>query len=428
MKLHTLAIAIIIVCLFFVVQGCGAYPAGDYSKVFILHLNFSNGIVNEQSVEMQYGDPPTLGFQAGDIHGSLKTAGGAVLQEFDLSDPRYQLSEEGRQVYSNNADFTLVVPYYPGEMTLDLTDKKTGALLKSVNFFNAINQFRLIYPGDPDMATANPTVPSPNAVLPASQAGATDSRLPLVLATLFSVSVFLAAGMAIWVIRRRTGVQTPDKQVVLIVDDDPLVVNLIGTLLDKKGYATLKASGGKECLDILKTRIADMILLDVVMEPMDGWQTLEQIKKNPDTGSIPVLMITGKKLTASDVKKYNLQIDDYIMKPFLPADLYAAVDKIRERKQKLNETLLLAKKAGIDKEMLYECSMLSGRISINRKILDILDVPRAVPQLTDLDTLDDMLVVDYINVKTGLHEKRVEQLRQEIKKAFTSKGLREPGR
>jgi len=161
------------------------------------------------------------------------------------------------------------------------------------------------------------------------------------------------------------------------------------------------------------------------MEPMDGWRTLEQIKKNPDTGSIPVLMITGSKLTAAEAKLYNLHIDDYITKPFLPADLYAAVDKIRERKQRLNETLLLAKKAGVDREKFCEFARLSWRISINRKILDILEVPQAIPQQADLATLDDMLVVDYINVRNGLNEKRVEQLRKEINSKFRSKGLPE---
>jgi hypothetical protein len=184
MKLHTLAIAIIIVCLFFVVQGCGAYPNEDYSKVLILHLNYSNGTVNEQSVEMQYGHPPTLGFQAGDIHGSLKTASGAVLQQFDLWDPRYQLSDEGTLVYSNTADFTLVMPYYNNQMTLDLTDKRTGALLKTVNFSDAINRFQSIYPGDPSIA------PNPGFRLPVQ--GSTLYLIAGCLLTILLIAVILS--------------------------------------------------------------------------------------------------------------------------------------------------------------------------------------------------------------------------------------------
>ena len=210
------------------------------------------------------------------------------------------------------------------------------------------------------------------------------------------------------------------------MDDDPQIVTLIGTLLGKRGYATRTAYGGKEALDILtKTRTVDMILLDVLMEPMSGWDTLDQIKKNPATGSIPVLMITGKKLSAAEAKQYNLAIDDYIMKPFLPADLYEAVDRIRDRKRNLKESLIQIKKAGVDREMFCEWARLSNRISTSRKILGMLDVPQGTPELRDLDTLDDMLVVDYMNVRNHMDEKRVEQLQVEINSAFRSKGLPE---
>ena len=148
--------------------------------------------------------------------------------------------------------------------------------------------------------------------------------------------------------------QTPEKPVVLIVDDEPNIVELITISLRTKGYATLNANSGNACLDILKKQIPDLILLDVRMEPMDGWQTLEQIKKTPDFKSIPVLMLTGDALTAQRAKQYNICMDDYITKPFLLEDLYTAIDRILMRKQKLKETLALAKNIGIEKEKLCE--------------------------------------------------------------------------
>jgi DNA-binding response OmpR family regulator len=425
MKFRSFGIGIFIVCLLLTVQVCSAYPTEDYSKVLILHLTFSNGTINDQSVEMQYGHPPTLGFQSGNLHGTLKTSDGLVLQEFDLSDPRYQLSDKGVLTYSDTADFTIVVPYYPGETTLDLTDKSTGTLLKTVNFLDAINQFQATYPNDPDMVT-NPGMQSLVAgPLPVSQPGALGSVMILLQATMFSSSVFLEAAITIWILRWITEKRKQKKQVVLIVDDDPLIVDAVGIYLNKKGYATLKAFSGKECLDILKTRIADIILLDVLMQPMDGWQTLEQIKKNPVTRSMPVLMLTGKELTATEAKQYNLQIADYIMKPFKLADIYIAVDSILKEKQKLMETLLLMKQAGIEREKFCEFASLTRRISINKKILEILDVPQASLSSANLNTLDDMLVVDYINVKTSINEKRVEELQNEINTTLKSKGLPE---
>ena len=74
---------------------------------------------------------------------------------------------------------------------------------------------------------------------------------------------------------------------------------------------------------------------------------IEQIKKNPDFKSIPVLMLTGTRFTAAAAKQYQIFMDDYIMKPFQPLDLYAAIDQILTRKQKVKESLVLATKAGV---------------------------------------------------------------------------------
>ena len=129
-------------------------PGKTTPRSSVLHLNFSHDQVTEQSVEMQYGHPPNLGIESGDILGSLKTVDGKIIREFDLSDPRVQLGDAivrnngtnqsitGSAYYSDSADFTLVLPYYQNQMTLDLTDKNTGRLLKSVNFSQAIERFQ----------------------------------------------------------------------------------------------------------------------------------------------------------------------------------------------------------------------------------------------------------------------------------------------
>ena len=143
------------------------YPGEDYTKILVLHLNFSHNQVTEQSVEMQYGHPPNLGIESGDILGSLKTDDGKTIREFDLSDPRTQLGDvlvrdngtnesvTGSAYYSDSADFTLVMPYYQNQMTLDLTDKRTGRLLESVNFSQAIERFQRVYPNDPGSIPVN---------------------------------------------------------------------------------------------------------------------------------------------------------------------------------------------------------------------------------------------------------------------------------
>ena len=67
---------------------------------------------------------------------------------------------------------------------------------------------------------------------------------------------------------------------ILVVDDSPFIVDVFVTMLERGGYRTVAAYGGEECLEILKTVTPDLILLDIMMEPMDGWETLEKIKEN----------------------------------------------------------------------------------------------------------------------------------------------------
>ena len=91
---------------------------------------------------------------------------------------------------------------------------------------------------------------------------------------------------------------------VLIVDDNPSIVDIFVNMLEQGGYRVLSAKSGEGALEILKTSRPDVILLDIMMEPMDGWQTLEQIKAGPlSISSIPVMMLTAKPLSPDEAEK-----------------------------------------------------------------------------------------------------------------------------
>ena len=113
---------------------------------------------------------------------------------------------------------------------------------------------------------------------------------------------------------------------VLIVDDNPAVRHLFDMILVVLKYDTLTAPGGEECLNILKTTIPDIILLDIMMEPMDGWQTLMQIKACPATKTVPVIMVTGKAVTDEERCKFSTYYADYLMKPVSPRHLQERIE------------------------------------------------------------------------------------------------------
>jgi hypothetical protein len=147
-----------------VLQGTGVARGADptdYSKIIIMNLSVEGNSITEKSVEMRYGHPPNLELRSGDFQGILKSSDGSTIREFNVWDPRNQLGDvlendcnttsflSGFLEHSDNADLTLILPYYEKQMTLELIDKKSGLLLKSVNMSAAITKFQTTYPKDP---------------------------------------------------------------------------------------------------------------------------------------------------------------------------------------------------------------------------------------------------------------------------------------
>ena len=159
----------LIVLLLLQVTGlASAEEPPDYSKIVIVHLNINKNSITEKSIEMRYGHAPNLETRYGDFKGTLKSADGSTIREFDLWDPRYQLGDvletdnessgylSGYLTYSDTADLFLILPYYENQMTFELSDKKTGTLLKKVNMSQAIIKFQSNYPKDPGSGSVSP--------------------------------------------------------------------------------------------------------------------------------------------------------------------------------------------------------------------------------------------------------------------------------
>ena len=167
MKRFVIAGLIVLVLLLGIGLAAADEPP-DYSKIVVVHLNINKNSITEKSVEMRYGHAPNLETRYGDFKGTLKSADGSTIREFDLWDPRYQLGDvlekdnessgylSGYLTYSDNADLSLILPYYEKEMTFELNDKKTGALLKKVNMSQAIIKFQSSYPKDPGSVSVSP--------------------------------------------------------------------------------------------------------------------------------------------------------------------------------------------------------------------------------------------------------------------------------
>ncbi len=117
----------------------------------------------------------------------------------------------------------------------------------------------------------------------------------------------------------------PGRDTILVVDDAPDSLTLINDALDQAGIDTLVALEGKQALSIAKRMRPDLILLDAVMPHMDGFQTCEQLKADPNLATIPVIFMTGLTDTNSILKGLNAGGVDYLTKPVNPSELLARI-------------------------------------------------------------------------------------------------------
>jgi len=116
---------------------------------------------------------------------------------------------------------------------------------------------------------------------------------------------------------------------ILIVDDDAALVRLFDQFLTGKGYEVLKASNGQEALRLFFAHKPDLVLLDIVMPEMDGWQTCSRIR---DLSDVPIIMLTGQQKNEDDVVRgLDYGADDYLLKPVGSKELLARVRAILRR-------------------------------------------------------------------------------------------------
>ena len=115
---------------------------------------------------------------------------------------------------------------------------------------------------------------------------------------------------------------------VLIVDDDTNICELLRLYLEKEGYSTVIANDGEEAVEAFKNNSPDIILLDVMLPKLDGWQVCREIRK---TSQVPIIMLTAKGETFDKVFGLELGADDYVTKPFSLKVLMHRIDTLLKR-------------------------------------------------------------------------------------------------
>jgi len=115
---------------------------------------------------------------------------------------------------------------------------------------------------------------------------------------------------------------------IMVVDDDPYIRELLRVFLQREGFDIVEAADGQEALAKLEQTPAELVILDIMMPNMDGWELCRELRKIYD---IPLLMLTAKGETTQKIKGFELGTDDYLVKPFEPAELVVRVKALLKR-------------------------------------------------------------------------------------------------
>jgi two-component system OmpR family response regulator len=155
---------------------------------------------------------------------------------------------------------------------------------------------------------------------------------------------------------------------ILVVDDDAHIRELVRVFLRNEGFDVYEAADGLEALARLESVRADMVILDVMMPNMDGWELAHQLSA---AGGLPLLMLTAKAETSQKIKGFGLGVDDYLVKPFEPLELVARVKALLKRYRIANSQTVQVGDLVMDRKT-HEVSANGQNFSLPLKEFDLL--------------------------------------------------------
>ncbi len=178
------------------------------------------------------------------------------------------------------------------------------------------------------------------------------------------------------------------KQLVLVADDDAPILRLVRTKLQADGYGVITAMNGQEAVELFERERPDIVVLDLMMPVMDGYDAMQQIRQSAD---VPVVILTARSAAPEKIRGLDLGADDYVTKPFNPDELSARISAVLRRVSgsqptadqlldygylsiDLGRRRILANGAEVELsrtewELLYQLASNAGRVMLHTELL-----------------------------------------------------------
>ena len=115
---------------------------------------------------------------------------------------------------------------------------------------------------------------------------------------------------------------------MLVIDDSATIVALLSRMLRQNGYTVLEAEDAEKGLEIARTQAPELIFLDIVLPGMDGFAALRQLRRDPLTRDVPVIMISGNEQATEQFYVHRIGADDFMKKPFARAEVFARIERL----------------------------------------------------------------------------------------------------
>ncbi len=121
---------------------------------------------------------------------------------------------------------------------------------------------------------------------------------------------------------------------ILCIEDEPEMIDLIRLVLGRRGFEVIGAAGGLAGIKAVREELPDLVLLDLMMPDMDGWEVYQQMRADESTRHIPVIVVTAKAQSIDKVLGLHVaKVEDYISKPFSPQELLNSVERVISQKK-----------------------------------------------------------------------------------------------
>ena len=120
---------------------------------------------------------------------------------------------------------------------------------------------------------------------------------------------------------------------VVCIEDESEMIDLVSMILSREGYEVIGAAGGLHGLQVVEDVQPGLVLLDLMMPDLDGWEVYQRLKSNPKTTDLPIIVITARAQSIDKILGLHIaKVDDYITKPFAPNELLASVQKVLSKR------------------------------------------------------------------------------------------------